>query len=66
MDLETKARGVTVNISIAGTMQKLNVNYSSDPPMQPREIIALLAVGRTPTETAGLSSDAIDGELHQS
>ena len=56
MDLETKARGVTVNITISGTTQKLNVNYSSDPPMQPRDIIALLAVGRTPTETAGLNS----------
>jgi translocation and assembly module TamB len=56
MELETKARSVTVNIAITGTMQKLNVNYSSDPPMQPREIIALLAVGRTPMETAGLNS----------
>jgi translocation and assembly module TamB len=56
MDLETKARSVTVNIAISGTMQKLNVNYSSDPPMQPREIIALLAVGRTPMDTAGLNS----------
>jgi translocation and assembly module TamB len=56
MDLETKARSVTVNIAISGTMQKLNVNYSSDPPMQPREIIALLAVGRAPMETAGLNS----------
>ncbi len=57
MDLETRARGVTVNISIAGTTQKMNVNYSSDPPMQPREIIALLAVGRAPGETAGLNSE---------
>jgi len=57
MDLETKARGVTVNIAISGNMQRLNVNYSSDPPMQPREIIALLAVGRAPADTAGLSSD---------
>jgi translocation and assembly module TamB len=57
MDLETKARGVTVNIAISGTMQKLNVNYSSDPPMQPREIIALLAVGRAPADTAGLSPE---------
>jgi translocation and assembly module TamB len=57
MDLETKARGVTVNIGVSGTLQKLNVNYSSDPPMQPREIIALLAVGRTPSDTAGLSPD---------
>ena len=56
MDLETKARSVTVNIAISGTMQKLNINYSSDPPMQPREIIALLAVGRTPLETSGLNS----------
>ena len=57
LDLETKARGVTVNIGVSGTLQKLNVNYSSDPPMQPREIIALLAVGRSPTDTAGLNPD---------
>jgi translocation and assembly module TamB len=57
MDLETKARGVTVNIAISGTMQKLNVNYSSDPPMQPRDIIALLAVGRAPNGSGSLSSD---------
>ena len=49
MDLETKARGIVVNISFSGTLQKLNVNYSSDPPLQSREIIALLAVGRNPT-----------------
>jgi translocation and assembly module TamB len=55
MDLETKARGIIVNISFSGTMQKLNVNYSSDPPLQPREIIALLAVGRNP---GNLSSTA--------
>ena len=57
LDLETRARGVTVNIAITGTMEKLNVNYSSDPPMQAREIIALLAVGRAPTSTAGLGPD---------
>lgn len=49
MDLETKARGIIVNISFSGTLQKLNVNYSSDPPLQSREIIALLAVGRDPS-----------------
>jgi translocation and assembly module TamB len=61
VDLETKARGVTVDIAISGNMQKLNVNYSSDPPMQPREIITLLAVGRAPTENAGLSPDQTPG-----
>lgn len=47
--LETRARGILVNVTISGSPQKLNVNYSSDPPLQSREIIALLAVGRDPT-----------------
>jgi translocation and assembly module TamB len=47
-DLETKARGVTVNISFSGPLSRLNVTYRSDPPLQSREIIALLAVGRDP------------------
>ena len=64
MDLTTKLKGVTVTISFSGTIQKLKVNYSSDPPLQSSEIIALLAVGRDPSlgssQTApglGLSSD---------
>ncbi len=55
MELETRARGIIVNISFSGTMQKLNVNYSSDPPLQPREIIALLAVGRNPANLSSTS-----------
>lgn len=49
VNLETRARGITVNVSLAGTPQRLNVSYSSDPPLQSREIIALLAVGRDPS-----------------
>ena len=49
VDLETRASGITVNVTLAGTAEHLNVNYSSDPPLQSREIIALLAVGRDPT-----------------
>ncbi len=60
MDLETKARGIIVNISFSGTLQKLNVNYSSDPPLQPREIIALLAVGRNPANGTSTSPADID------
>ena len=56
LNLETRVRGITVNVAIAGTMQRLNVNYSSDPPLQSREIVALLAVGRTPSESAGLTA----------
>jgi translocation and assembly module TamB len=51
MDLETRARGITVNISFSGTVQQLKVNYSSDPPLQSSEIIALLAVGRDPASS---------------
>jgi len=51
MDLETRARGITVNISMSGTMQKLKWNYNSDPPLQSSEIIALLAVGRDPASS---------------
>jgi translocation and assembly module TamB len=49
LDLETRARGITVNVSFSGTTQQPKVNYSSDPPLQSAEIIALLAVGRDPT-----------------
>jgi translocation and assembly module TamB len=52
LDLQTAARGITVDITIAGTLGKLNINYRSDPPLQPRDIIALLTVGRAPDTAA--------------
>jgi len=55
VSLETKARGVIVTINLSGTTQKLNVNYSSDPPLQTREIITLLAVGRGPSQSSTIS-----------
>ncbi|MGH9640350.1 MAG: translocation/assembly module TamB domain-containing protein, partial [Bryobacteraceae bacterium] len=70
LDLQTQAHGITVNITVTGTLNKLNINYRSDPPLQPRDIIALLAVGETPgtaahvantptaAETAALESSA--------
>lgn len=48
LDLETRVRGVTVLVNFAGPINKLNVSYRSDPPLQSSEILALLAVGRTP------------------
>jgi translocation and assembly module TamB len=48
LDLETRVRGVTVYIAISGPLSRLKVNYRSDPPLQPGEIIALLTTGRTP------------------
>ncbi len=56
VDLETKARGVDVTLTVRGPISKLNVSYRSDPPLQFADIVALLATGRTPT-AATLSTD---------
>jgi len=58
INMETRTRGITVNVSLSGSPQKLNINYSSDPPLQSREIIALLAVGRDPSATTRVSDTA--------
>ena len=52
MDLETKLRGVTVNVTLAGPPSNLKMNWSSDPPLQQSEIIALLTTGRDPSAGA--------------
>ncbi|MCU1327810.1 MAG: hypothetical protein JWN34_3180 [Bryobacterales bacterium] len=56
-DLETRARGVDVILTVAGQVNKLNVSYRSDPPLQFSEIVALLATGRTPTDATLASRD---------
>ena len=56
MDLSTKVRGITVNISFSGSVNKLNFSYRSDPPLEASDIIALLAVGRTPAAAGPLAS----------
>jgi translocation and assembly module TamB len=50
IDLETKARGVEVTLTVSGPINKLNMSYRSDPPLQWADIVALLATGRTPTD----------------
>jgi translocation and assembly module TamB len=52
IDLTTRVRGHTVNVSFSGTPESLKYNLSSDPPLQQSEVIALLAVGRDPTSSA--------------
>jgi translocation and assembly module TamB len=49
LDLETRIRGVTVYINVSGPLNRLKVNYRSEPPLQASEILALLTVGRAPT-----------------
>ncbi|HXF26736.1 MAG TPA: translocation/assembly module TamB domain-containing protein, partial [Bryobacteraceae bacterium] len=55
-DLETEVRGVTVNVSFSGPINKLNLTYRSDPPLDSNQIVALLAVGRSPSMSSGLES----------
>jgi translocation and assembly module TamB len=56
LDLQTRARGITVDVTISGTLNHLNIAYRSDPPLQPRDIIALLTVGRTPQEASNVQT----------
>lgn len=49
IDLETKARGIDITLTIGGPLNKLNLTPRSDPPLQFQEIVELLATGRTPT-----------------
>jgi translocation and assembly module TamB len=50
VDLETKARGVEVTITVTGPINNLHASYRSDPPLQFADIVALLATGRSPTD----------------
>ena len=56
LDLQTQTRGINVDITISGTLNRLNITYRSDPPLQPRDIIALLTVGRTPEQSSNVQS----------
>ncbi len=56
LDLETRVRGIVVDITFSGPLNKLNFSYRSDPPLETNEIISLLAVGRAPTEYGGLTT----------
>jgi translocation and assembly module TamB len=49
IDLETKARGIDITLTISGPINKLTLTPRSDPPLQFSEIVALLATGRAPT-----------------
>jgi len=67
LDLETRVRGVDVTVNFTGPIDKLNVSYRSDPPLQPSEIVALLTVGRSPTAaTVGSSQSGARGTFLES
>lgn len=49
VDLETKAKGIDVTLTVSGPLGKLNLTPRSDPPLQFNEIVAFLASGQAPT-----------------
>jgi translocation and assembly module TamB len=49
ISLETKAKGVDVNLNVTGPIDNMKLSYTSDPPLQFQEIVGLLASGKTPT-----------------
>ncbi|MEO8098825.1 MAG: translocation/assembly module TamB domain-containing protein [Acidobacteriota bacterium] len=61
INLSTRARGVTVNIGFSGPLAKIVPNYSSDPPLLPSEIVALLAVGRDPSLASNQTAPGVAG-----
>lgn len=62
LDLETRVRGIVVSINFTGPLNKLNMSYRSDPPLQSSEILALLAVGRTPTTATTLGVGTLNAQ----
>src|SRR6185295_1367109 len=56
IDLQTRARGIDVTLTISGLMNKLNVTYRSDPPLQFSDIVALLATGRAPSSDPSIAA----------
>lgn len=48
IDLETKARGIDITLTISGPLNKLNLTPRSDPPMPLNQIVQLLATGDAP------------------
>ncbi|MCZ2155943.1 MAG: translocation/assembly module TamB, partial [Bryobacterales bacterium] len=55
LDLRTRVRSIDVTLTFSGPLDKLNINYRSDPPLQLNEIIALLTVGRAPAGSPSLA-----------
>jgi translocation and assembly module TamB len=47
--LETTVKGITVTLNVNGPMDRLKLTYTSDPPMQFSDIVALLGSGKVPT-----------------
>jgi translocation and assembly module TamB len=50
----THVRNYDLEVTVAGTPERLTVNYRSEPPLPKSDIVALLALGRTGEQSAQL------------
>ena len=60
LDLQatTHVRDYDITLGVNGTPDKLNFTYRSEPPLPSADIVALLALGRTQSESATLSTSS--------
>jgi translocation and assembly module TamB len=67
LSLETRVRGVSVTLHISGPMDKLNMSYTSDPPLPFSDVLALLTTGREPGQLGGTTptASALVGQTYQ-
>jgi translocation and assembly module TamB len=55
VDLETKAKGVDITLTLSGPVKKLNLTPRSDPPLPLNDILSLLATGQTGSSDTALA-----------
>lgn len=60
LDLQatTHVRDYDVTLGVSGTPDKLSFTYRSEPPLPPSDVVALLALGRTQSESATLAGSS--------
>ncbi|HYL15435.1 MAG TPA: translocation/assembly module TamB domain-containing protein [Terriglobales bacterium] len=60
LDLQasTHVRDYDITLGVNGTPEKLNFTYRSEPPLPTADIMALLALGRTQSESAALAGSS--------
>lgn len=58
IDLNTTVQGVDVTLSVSGPVDKMKLSYRSDPPLEFKDIVSLLASGTPPTSDPVLAARA--------
>ncbi len=57
LDVSTRKQQYDISLDFAGPLDKLRVNYHSDPPLPVNDIQTLLILGRAPTSAAAAASN---------